>query len=119
MHSRLTAKSPQMIDLSHTVLHGPMTYKGLPAPIIWDYLSREASRKNYAPGTEFQIGKIEIMANTGTYLDSQFHRYAEGKGLSQPELSKLADLEAIKVTVNDEQTVDNASRFLRGTGLAG
>ena len=72
-----------LIDLSHTVEHGLVTYKGLPAPIICDYLSREASRKLYAPGTEFQIGKIEMVANTGTYLDSPFHRYADGKDLSR------------------------------------
>ena len=85
--------SPQtLIDLSHTVAHGLVTYKRLPAPIICDYLSREASRKLYAPGTEFQIGKIEMVANTGTYLDSPFHRYADGKDLSQLELEKLANL---------------------------
>ncbi len=58
------------IDLSHTIENGLVTYKGLPAPIICDYLSREASRKFYEEGTEFQIGKIEMVTNTGTYLDS-------------------------------------------------
>ena len=58
-----------LIDLSHTVEHGMVTYKGLPAPIICDYLSREASRARYAEGTEFQIGQIEMVANTGTYVD--------------------------------------------------
>jgi len=60
-----------VIDLSHTVEHGLITYKGLPAPIICDYLSREASRQRYAPGTEFQIGKIEMVANTGATLWKQ------------------------------------------------
>ena len=83
---------PQFIDLSHTVEHGMVTYKGLPAPMICDYLSREASRKLYSPGTEFQIGKIEMVANTGTYLDSPFHRYADGKDLSQLPLGSLANL---------------------------
>jgi kynurenine formamidase len=64
----------RLIDLSHTVEHGMITYKGLPAPIVCDYLSREASRERYAPGTEFHIGKIEMVANTGTYIDSPFHR---------------------------------------------
>ena len=95
-----------LIDLSHTVEHGLVTYKGLPAPIICDYLSREASRKFYAPGTEFQIGKIEMVANTGTYLDSPFHRYADGKDLSQLPLHKLADLPAIKVSAVGTQAVD-------------
>src|SRR5262249_44753351 len=84
-----------LIDLSHTVEDGMITYKGLPAPIICDYLSREASRKLYPPGTEFHIGQIEMVANTGTYLDSPFHRYAEGKDLSELSLERLADLEAV------------------------
>jgi kynurenine formamidase len=86
-----------VIDLSHTVEHGMITYKGLPAPIVCDYLSREASRKLYAPGTEFHIGKIEMVANTGTYLDSPFHRYAGGKDLSELPLHRLANLKAVVV----------------------
>ncbi len=81
------------IDLSHTISHGLITYKGLPAPIICDFLSREQSRQHYAPGTEFQIGKIEMVANTGTYVDSPFHRYEEGKDLSELELRSLANLD--------------------------
>ena len=88
-----------LIDLSHTVEDGLMTYKGLPAPIICDYLSREASRKVYAPGTEFHIGKIEMVANTGTYLDSPFHRFAGGKDLSDLALEQLAHLDGILIRV--------------------
>jgi kynurenine formamidase len=101
-----------LIDLSHNVEHGLITYKGLPAPIICDYLSREASRRLYAPGTEFQIGKIEMVANTGTYLDSPFHRYADGKDLSELELQKLANLPAVKVLATNKQAID-ASCFPR------
>src|SRR5450631_1329417 len=108
----------RLIDLSHTVEHGLVTYKGLPAPIICDYLSREASRKLYAPGTEFQIGKIEMVANTGTYLDSPFHRYADGKDLSQLALPKLANLPAIKISAQQKQAID-ISCFPRGENLAG
>src|SRR6516162_2972459 len=86
-----------LIDLSHTVEHGLVTYKGLPAPILCDFLSREASRKLYAPGTEFQIGKVEMVANTGTYLDSPFHRYADGIDLAGLPLDRLADLDALVV----------------------
>jgi arylformamidase len=89
----------RMIDVSHTVEHGMVTYKGLPAPIICDYLSREASRRVYAPGTEFHIGKIEMVANTGTYVDSPFHRYAEGKDLSELPLDSLADLDCVVIRV--------------------
>jgi len=84
-----------LIDLSHTIEHGLITYKGLPAPLICDFLSREQSKQHYAPGTEFQIGKIEMVANTGTYLDSPFHRYADGKDLSQLDLTSLADLDGV------------------------
>jgi arylformamidase len=86
-----------LIDLSHTVEHGLVTYKGLPAPVICDFLSREQSRGVYAPGTEFHIGKIEMVANTGTYVDSPFHRYADGKDLSELPLESLADLDGIVV----------------------
>jgi arylformamidase len=86
-----------LIDVSHLVEHGMVTYKGLPAPVMCDFLSRDASRKHYAEGTEFQIGKIEMVANTGTYLDTPFHRYAEGKDLSQIPLSSVANLDAIVI----------------------
>jgi len=85
----------KLIDLSHTIEHGLITYKGLPAPLICDFLSREESKRHYAPGTEFQIGKIEMVANTGTYLDSPFHRYKDGRDLSQLELTSLADLDGL------------------------
>ena len=85
------------VDLSHTVEHGMVTYKGLPAPLICDFLSREASRKIYAPGTEFNIGRIDMVANTGTYIDSPFHRFAHGRDLSALPLTSLADLETIVI----------------------
>lgn len=94
-----------LIDLSHTVEHGLVTYKGLPAPIICDYLSREASRKIYAPGTEFHIGKIEMVANTGTYMDSPFHRYADGKDLSELGLEQMVNLPAVKISAVGKQGV--------------
>lgn len=85
------------VDLSHTIEHGMTTYPGLPGPVICDFLSREASRGRYGPGVEFHIGKIEMVANTGTYVDSPFHRYADGKDLSQLPLESLADLDAVVI----------------------
>ena len=85
------------IDLSHTIEHGMITYRGLPAPLICDFLSREASRNLYAEGTEFHIGRIDMIANTGTYLDSPFHRYADGKDLSELPLTSLASLDGVVV----------------------
>ncbi len=99
----------QLIDLSHTIEHGLITYKGLPAPIICDYMSREQSRTHYAPGTEFHIGKIEMVANTGTYVDSPFHRYANGKDLSGLALETLANLPAVKVSFPGKQAIDASS----------
>jgi kynurenine formamidase len=86
-----------LVDLSHTVEHGLETYRGLPPPVICDFLSREASRAVYAPGTEFHIGRIDMVANTGTYVDSPFHRFAEGRDLSELALEQLADLDTIVV----------------------
>lgn len=98
-------KESQFIDLSHTIEDGMITYKGLPAPIICDYLSREASKQIYAPGTEFQIGKIELVANTGTYIDAPFHRFEDGKDLSELPMNNLAHLDAI--LIDARETGDN------------
>ena len=85
----------KLIDLSRTIEEGMITYKGLPAPIICDFLSRSASKANYADGTTFHIGKIEMVGNTGTYIDSPFHRYADGKDLSEMPLESVTELEGI------------------------
>jgi kynurenine formamidase len=99
----------RLVDLSHEVRHGMVTYPGLPGPEITDYLSREQSKQKYAPGTEFQIGRITLVANTGTYLDAPFHRFADGADLSGLPLEKLVDLPGrlVDVTrsVSDERGV--------------
>jgi arylformamidase len=89
------ARRRTLVDVSHELEDGMITYKGLPAPMVCDYLSREESREHYAEGTEFHIGKIEMVANTGTYVDAPFHRFADGKDLSELPLSSLADLDAV------------------------
>jgi kynurenine formamidase len=89
--------SHNFVDLSHSIESGMITYKGLPAPLICDYLSREKSREFYEEGTEFQIGKIEMVANTGTYLDCPFHRFADGDDLAAVALHRCADLEGLVV----------------------
>src|SRR5687768_3219201 len=101
----------RLVDLSHTIEHGTVTLKGFPAPLICDYLSREASRAVYAEGTEFHIGRIDMIANTGTYVDSPFHRYADGKDLSELPLESLADLDAVVVraTERDGRAIDAAA----------
>jgi kynurenine formamidase len=86
-----------LVDVSHVIESGMVTYRGLPAPLVCDFLSREASRALYAPGTEFHIGKVEMVANTGTYLDAPFHRYADGLDVSELPLGRLANLDAVVV----------------------
>ncbi|HEY3403618.1 MAG TPA: cyclase family protein [Ohtaekwangia sp.] len=93
-----------LIDLSHTIEDGLVTYKGLPAPIVCDYLSREDSKKFYEEGTQFQIGKIEMVTNTGTYLDCPFHRFENGKDLSQIGLESFTDLPGCVIHVPYRQT---------------
>lgn len=105
------------IDLSHTIDNGIITYKGLPAPIICDYLSREESRKFYEEGTEFQIGKIEMVSNTGTYVDCPFHRFENGKDLSEVELSRFVDLDAIVIRIPYTKTIEITPEHLKGYSI--
>lgn len=100
----------KFIDLSHTIFNGIITYKGLPAPIICDYLSREETAPRYEEGTSFQIGRIDMIANTGTYIDCPFHRYADGRDLSELHLHEVAHLEGIVIRSNT-MAVD-ASHFV-------
>lgn len=101
------------IDLSHTIEHGLVTYKGLPAPIICDYLSREDSKKFYEEGTEFQIGKIEMVSNTGTYIDCPFHRFEQGKDLSETALECFTDLEGMMISVPFSETLAVTEEHLK------
>jgi len=90
-----------LVDLSHTIRDGTVTYNGLPPVRICDYLTREASRANYTGGAEFQIGRIDMVANTGTYVDVPFHRFADGADLAQVGLERFVDLPAI--VIRDER----------------
>jgi arylformamidase len=111
----------KLIDLSHEIENGMITYKGLPAPIICDFLSREESRRHYTDGTEFSIGKIEMVANTGTYVDSPFHRFADGIDLSELPLESLVNLEGVVVHAQHFGRAIPASAFegleLRGRAV--
>lgn len=108
-----SSRRDAVVDLSHTIEDGLVTYKGLPAPIICDYLSREKSREFYEVGTEFQIGKIEMVANTGTYIDCPFHRYEQGKDLSQVAVEAFADLEGIVIRADYRKTLAIDSTFFK------
>lgn len=111
-HSRL-------IDLSHTIENGTVTYKGLPAPVICDYLSREESKKFYSEGTSFQIGKIEMVSNTGTYIDCPFHRYENANDLSETPLEHFAELNGIIVRIPFQERLNIDSGFFKTLDLEG
>jgi len=90
----------QFIELCHIIEDGMRTYTGLPGPIISEHMSREASREHYAPQTTFLIGKIEMVANTGTYIDAPFHRYETGSDLSDLEIASVANLDGLVIPVD-------------------
>ncbi|NRN66700.1 Kynurenine formamidase [Kibdelosporangium sp. 4NS15] len=99
------APERRLIDLSHVIEHGMVTHTGLPGPEIGDWLSFADSHRNYAPGTEFQIGKISMVGNTGTYVDSPAHRFHGSADLSRLDLASLVDVEGITVRV-DQRVID-------------
>lgn len=105
-----------IVDLSHAVGDGTVTYPGLPAPVITEHLSREASREIYADGYEFQIGRIEMVTNTGTYLDTPFHRFPDGHDLTGPDLSRVAGVPGVVVPVADQAA---GPALLDGVDVAG
>lgn len=86
-----------IVDLSHTIEDGLVTYKGLPPPIVCEYLSREASKQQFADGTSFHIGKIEMVANTGTYIDAPFHRFEGGRDIAGLSLKSIAGVDAVVI----------------------
>jgi kynurenine formamidase len=101
----------RFVDLSHAIEHGLVTYRGLPAPVVCDFLSREASRAHYAPGTEFHIGRIDMVGNTGTYVDAPFHRFAGRADLAELPLASLADLPAVVVDATQRGRAIGAEVF--------
>jgi kynurenine formamidase len=108
----------RLADLSHTVEESMITYPGMPGPAMSDYLSREASRDRYAPGTEFQIGRIDMIANTGTYLDTPFHRYADGHDLADLALEAVAGVPGIVVDASGPAIGPDAFVGLEAAGKA-
>ncbi|GAA4690070.1 cyclase family protein [Phytohabitans rumicis] len=108
-----------LVELSHVVRHGMTTYPGLPGPYIEDHLSRTASRERYAPGTEFQIGRITLVANTGTYLDTPFHRYAGGDDLARVSLSRLVDVPGVLVDAVDADPPGISAKWFADLDVTG
>ena len=109
----------EVVDLSHVIEDGMVTYKGLPGPHICDFWTRDGSAADYDDGSSFQIGRIDMVANTGTYLDSPFHRYAEGKDLAELPLASLADLPGIVVRRPYEEGLATDVEHLGGLEVRG
>src|SRR5947207_8527922 len=107
-----------LIDLTQTIGHGTISYPGLPAVSITDYLSREASKAHYAPGTSFQIGRIEMVTNTGTYLDAPSHRWEDGDDVATLPLAHTADLDGVVIDARDAVRAIGPGTF-DGRELAG
>ena len=95
-----------LVDLSHDIEHGMITYAGLPGPVISDVLSREASRSRYAPGTEFHIAKIDMVANTGTYIDAPSHRFESGGDIAAIDLQSIANVPAVILRATGRRSID-------------
>ncbi|MET0459472.1 MAG: cyclase family protein [Ilumatobacteraceae bacterium] len=106
-----------IIDLSHEIADGTVTYPGLPAPVISDHLSRVDSRERYEPGYEFQIGRIEMVSNTGTYLDTPFHRFPDGHDLAGLDLGRVAGVDG--VLVDATAAPEAGAELLAGLDVAG
>ena len=106
-----------IVDLSHVLEDGTITYPGLPAPVISDHLSREASRQRYAPGYEFHIGRIDMVSNTGTYLDTPFHRYPDGHDLAGLDPARVVGVPGIVVDAGEDHEI--SSTRLDGHDVAG
>ena len=109
----------RIVDLSHVIEHGMTTYKGLPGPSICDFWERETSASNYDDGSKFQICRIDMVANTGTYLDTPFHRYADGKDLADLPLNSLADLPGIVLRRPWQEALATEAADLEGLDVRG
>jgi arylformamidase len=103
-----THSGVHIVDLSHTIENGMITYRGLPAPVICDHISHLQSRGTYAAGTEFQIGRINMVANTGTYIDTPYHRYPDGTDLSATPLPAMANIPGVvmRITGIESRAID-------------
>ena len=112
-------RTQRLVDLSHLIVDGMTTYKGLPGPHICDYWTREQSAESYDDGSSFQIGRIDMIANTGTYLDAPFHRYADGADLGAIALEQVAGLPGIIVRLPWENGLMVDTARFEGLDVAG
>jgi arylformamidase len=111
--------SRHTIDLSHEIADGMVTHPGIPSPTISAFLTHEASAARYAPGTTFEIGRIDLVANTGTYLDMPAHRFPGGADLGDLELQKVVDLDGVLVDCRGQQQKAIGAEAFRGVQVEG
>jgi kynurenine formamidase len=109
----------ELVDLSHVIEEGMTTYRGLPGPVMCDFWTREGTAASYDDGSTFQIGRIDMVANTGTYVDSPFHRYADGKDLSELPLGSIADMPGIVLRRPYEQGLATDASDFSGLDVRG
>ena len=109
----------QLVELSHEIESGMITHPGIPAPAISTFLSHEASAERYAPGTTFEIARIDMVANTGTYVDTPAHRYPGGEDLSEVPLERFVDLDGVVVDCRDWAVPEIDASPFRGVAVAG
>jgi arylformamidase len=109
----------RLVELSHPIEHGMITYPGLPGPVISDFLGRDASRGHYAEGTTFHIARLRMVGNTGTYVDAPFHRFGHGKDIASLPLERLADLPGLVVEASGRALDETlfAGRDLSGAAV--
>ena len=96
-----------------------ITYPGLPAPEISDHLSREASEGRYAAGTTFHIARISMIANTGTYIDSPFHRFADREDVGVLDLTAVADVPGVVIDATSRKGRSIGAETFAGFSIAG
>jgi arylformamidase len=104
----------RFVEISHPIEPGMITYAGLPGPVVSEFLTREASRSHYSDGTTFSIGRVDMVANTGTYVDAPFHRFGDGADLAGLPLDRLADVDGIVIDATGGSRAVDASLFDRG-----
>jgi kynurenine formamidase len=109
----------RIVDLSHVIEHGMTTYTDFPGPQICDFWQRESSAAHYEDGSTFQIGRIDMIANTGTYVDAPFHRYADGADLADLPLPSLADLPGLVIRRPWENGIDVGADAFEGREVRG
>jgi kynurenine formamidase len=105
----------RLVDLSHPIRRGQATHPGLPAPVWSPFRTREEYRRS--SGTEFQVDRVQMVGNTGTYLDSPFHRFPDGGDLASLPLTSVADLPVVVVRVHARRSVDAEALDRRLGGL--